>query len=693
MKIYFLLVFSFICTSLFSQNIPVTKKVSSTLQKHDLKIQDDYSWLQNLNSEEVTSWVNAQNSATNAKFDEINVSKIASKIKEYDFLSTNSLPVKKGKYFYSMYRMDKNQPASLFYRKSLNDNSVEIVNPFKIYKDNNAVLNSYYPSKNATYIAYEISLNGSDRKEIRFSNINKKEVLKDIIKDSKFTNIAWYQDKGVFYKKNSNKNVMAKDSTYQLYYHAIGTTQEEDKLVYDVTKSESTISFFTTNNKLFIIEKSRDELKKSFYFINLENDNYEKEVILENDISGFNLLECNNNKIYFSTKDYDWGEVRCFDINNKSEVKIVIPQIYNNLLVDTSFYNNYIICKYKTVDKYYLRVYDIDGNFIRKFDAPESMDFMVRFFDSDTNVLYVTFFSHVISAQNFKLNLKTGEVDQFYNEFIRPLPILFPLNHFITKKITFKSRDNKDVPITIIYKKDLILDGNNPTLLKSYGGFGSISGPNYDTGLLYFLEKGGVYAFAEIRGGGEKGLKWHKDGMRLKKMNSFNDFIDASEFLIKEKYTSPDKLAITGGSYGGLVVGVAMTQRPELYKVAVPKMGVFDMLTFSEYSVGKYHLDEFGNPENKTDFTNLLSYSPYQKVKEEINYPTTLIITGENDDRVPPFNSYKFAAALQNRTAQKNSVFLKTLENSGHSGKISTYQNRVNESAEFYGFLLYYLNK
>jgi prolyl oligopeptidase len=429
------------------------------------------------------------------------------------------------------------------------------------------------------------------------------------------------------------------------------------------------------------------------YFINLEKDTFEREIIFENDTTGFTYLGYQNNKIYISTKEYEWGEVRSFEIKNKTDIKEVIPQIYNNLLVGCYFYDNYIICKHKTLNRYYLRVYDIDGNFIRKFDAPENMNFSVRFYNSETKDLFVTFFSEVISAQNFKLNIDTGEIRNFYNDFIRPLPTIFPLNYFITKKITFKSRDNKDVPITIIHKKNIVLDGTNPTLLKAYGGFGVVSGSNYNTGLLYFLEQGGIYAFAEIRGGGEKGLKWHKDAVGLKKMNSFNDFIDASEFLINEKYTSPDKLAISGGSYGGLVVGVAITQRPDLYKVAIPEMGVFDMLTYSEYSVGKFHLDEFGDPEKKPDFNYLLGYSPYNKVKEDVNYPTTLLITGENDDRVPPFNSYKFAAALQNRTAQKNPVFLKTLGNSGHYGKNSTYQSRINESAEFYGFLLYYLTK
>ncbi|WP_298136093.1 prolyl oligopeptidase family serine peptidase [Flavobacterium sp.] len=691
MKRFLLFYLILVTTSAFSQNIPVTKKVSSTFEKHDLKINDDYSWLENLKSEEVSNWVNAQNAYTNTAFEKINIAKIATKIKEYNFLSSNSLPIKIGKYFYANYRKDKSQPASLYFRKSLNENAIELINPFKIYKDENVILDNFYPSKNSSLIAYKVSIDGSDRMEIRFSNIDTREVLKDILKDSKFSNVAWHNDKGVFYKKNSNKNVIAKDSTYQLYYHKIGTNQTDDQLIYDVSEKGSYIDFFTTKNRLFITETSKDELSKSMYFINLNDESFTKEIIYENDTTGFTYLGYLDNKIYISTKEYDWGEVRCFDIKNKTEIKQIIPQIYNNLLVGTYFYENYIVCKYKTIESYFLRVYDANGNFIRKFDSPESMNFSIRFFDSETKDLYVTFYSHVISAQNFKLNFETGEVRHFYNDYIKPLPTIFPLNHFITKKITFKSRDNKDVPITIIHKKDLVLDGTNPTLLKAYGGFGSVSSPGFDTGLLYFLDQGGVYAFAEIRGGGEKGLKWHQDGKASKKMNSFNDFIDASEFLIKEKYTSPNKLAITGGSYGGLVVGVAITQRPELYKVAIPKMGVFDMLTYSDYSVGKYHLDEFGDPNNKTDFNYLLNYSPYNNLKESVNYPTTLIITSENDDRVPPFNSYKFTAALQNRENQKNPIFLKTLSNSGHYGKVSTYQNRINETAEFYGFLLYYL--
>ncbi|MGK4566599.1 prolyl oligopeptidase family serine peptidase [Flavobacterium sp. 3HN19-14] len=211
--------------------------------------------------------------------------------------------------------------------------------------------------------------------------------------------------------------------------------------------------------------------------------------------------------------------------------------------------------------------------------------------------------------------------------------------------------------------------------------------------MLYFLDKGGVFAYAEIRGGGEKGLEWHHEGMGLKKINTFTDFIDAAEYLISEKYTSPAKLAITGASQGGLLVGAAVTMRPDLFKVAIPKVGVYDMAKFDQYTVGNYHLDEYGNPDIPAEFKSLLAYSPYHNVKEDVNYPVMLVITSENDDRVPPIYSYKFTARLQDRTAQKNPIYLETRSDSGHYGKVANYSDRIEQAAEFYSFLLYHLNQ
>ena len=689
----YLFILLFVTANIFSQQKIETKKVSSTLSKHGITLQDDYAWLENTSDKDVADWVNLQNSVSEEKLSELVKNyNFSFKIKDYDYLSTNGLPSKKGKYFYNFYRIEKNKPSVLYYRENLNDLAKPLVDPFDVYKDANVVLSGYFPSKNSRYLAFKISPNGSDRQEIKFKDFANKKYLDDVLTDIKFSNVAWNDDKGVFYKKNSNKEFFAKDSTYQLYYHKIGDIQSKDQLVFDTSNTKSNFSFFTKQNKLFIVETSEDETTKNYYYSTIENESFQFKNFIKDDKSNLELLNIINDKFYFSDEKYSWGNISYFDINNRTENTILIPQVYSHLLVGATFLENYIICKYDNMGKYYMSIHDYTGKFIRKFEAPHNMDFQIRFYDEKTNELFVTFYSYTISSLNYKLNITTGANDIYFNDFIQPKPTLFPFNYFETKTITYKSRDNKDIPIVIIHKKGIELNGNNPTLLRVYGGFGSVSSPNYDTGLLHFLEKGGVYAFAKVRGGGEKGKNWHKEGKGLKKINSINDFVDAAEFLIREKYTNPNKLAINGGSHGGLVVGAAMTQRPDLFKVVISEMGRLDMATLDKYTSGIHHFDEYGNPNNKEEFQSLISYSPYHTIKEDINYPTCLIITSENDDRVPPFQSYKFAARLQNRTAQKNPIYLKVNKTAGHSGNISSYEKRVKQQSEFYSFIWEYLN-
>lgn len=689
----YLFLLLFVSITVFSQHKVETKKVSTTLSKHGITIQDDYTWLENTSNKEVIDWITLQNNVSEQKLTEVVKNhNFSFKIKDYDYLSTYSLPSKNGKYFYNTYRIDKNKPGVLYYRESLNDLGKPLVDPYDVYKDANVVLLGYYPSKNSKYLAFRISPNGSDRHEIKFRDFVNKKYLNDVLTDIKFSSVAWNGDKGVFYKKNSNKEFFARDSTYQLFYHKIGDVQSKDQLVFDTSNTKSNFSFFTKKNKLYISEVSEDETTKNYYYTELDNEQFDFKNFVKDDKTNFEYLNIIADKFYFSDEKYPWGNVSYFDINNRSESTILIPQVYSHLLIGATFLDNYIICKYNNMGKYYMSIYDYTGKFIRKFEAPHSMDFQIRFYDEKTNELFVTFYSYTIPSLNYKLNITTGANDIYFNEFIQPKPTLFPFNYFETKIITYKSRDNKDIPIVIIHKKGIELNGNNPTLLKAYGGFGSISSPTYDTGLLHFLEKGGVYAYAQIRGGGEKGKNWHKEGKGLKKINSINDFVDAAEFLMSEKYTNPNKIAITGGSNGGLVVGAAMTQRPDLFKVVVANVGVFDMINAQKFTVGKYHLDEYGNADIKEEFNSLLKFSPLHNIKEDVNYPTCLIITSENDDRVPPFHSYKFVAKLQSRSAQKNPIYLKVNKNAGHYGNISNYENRVKKESEFYSFIWEHLN-
>lgn len=689
----------FLFVSLFLVSIanaqgPKTKKVPTKITKHNVSFTDDYAWLENVNSEEVISWVNEQNNYSENHLKEVTkATNFLFKIKDYNYLSTNGLPSKIGKYFYSNYRLDKKKPSVLHYREKLNDIPKPLVDPYAIYKNESVLMSGYYPSQSSKFLAYKISPNGSDRHEIRFVDILKQENLDDVLTNIKFSNVSWNDDKGVFYKKNSNNDFFAKDSTFQLFYHKLGEIQDKDALIFDTSKDESNFSFFVRENKLFIFETNKHETKKSYHYIDLFDPNFKLQEIKINNPDEFSFLYFRDNIVYFTNKKYDWGDVMSFNINNPNEENSIITQIYSHLLVDTDFTKEYIICKYRNLGRNYINIHNYDGSFVRKFEAPAGMNFSVRFLDSKTNELYVTFYSYTLSYLNYKLNIATGDSNVYYNDFIKPKPTLFPLDYFENKTITYKSRDGKDVPITIVHKKGITLDGNNPTLLKAYGGFGVVSSPSYDVGLLHFLEKGGIYAFAEIRGGGEKGKKWHKEGSGLNKMNSFNDFIDAAEFLISEKYTSSNKLAITGASNGGLVVGVAMTQRPDLFKIAVPKVGVMDMVIFEKYTVGEKWNKEYGSTNNKEEFEDLISFSPYHNIKEDINYPITLLITSDNDDRVHPSHTYKFAAKLQNRVAQINPVYLLVNSKTGHSGKFSNYENNVQKEAEFYSFIWEHLNE
>lgn len=660
-------------------------------QESKKEINDEYLYLENSKLDKTINWIEKENDLTSEYLDKIaRKYNFKNKIIDYIDLSTNAMPTKIGSLFFSKYIKDKNTPASLFYRKSLDDTPTELFNVYKIYKNPNTIISNFYPSKNGLKVGLIIDKGGSDLKFTKFVDLNSKKVYDEELKDIKFSNLIWNNDKGVFYKKNSNTNKMEKDSTYTIFYHEIGTKQEEDKIIYNVSDKEKTSYFFSNKFNLYLVEINSENTQKIFSS-SLTNVDFDLKLLCEIKQVN-NIIKIDNSSVIYSSLNSDWGDIRIFNINTKEE-KILIPQMNSYLLESTSFYENYIFCKYKTKERKYLSIYTDQGIFIKKFETPIGMDFDIKFYDSTKKKIYASFYSQILSYYNLILNVETGKISNHYNDYIIQKPNLFPFDYFITKKVTYKSKDSKEIPITIIHKKNTVLNGENPTILEAYGGFGIVSNSNFDPGLLSFLEKGGVYAFAEIRGGGEYGKQWHKNGKGKNKMNCFNDFISAAEFLIQEKYTNPNKLAITGTSHGGLVVGVALTQRPELFKVAIPKMGVFDMLRFDKYTVGHYHTNEFGNPNIAEEANYLAKYSPYHNIKTEINYPTTLIITAENDDRVPPLHSYKFAAKLKNRTAQKNSIYLSVLKDSGHNGKVATRSEFIKDESNFYSFIYEELTK
>ncbi|RZJ68994.1 MAG: S9 family peptidase, partial [Flavobacterium sp.] len=485
------------------------------------------------------------------------------------------------------------------------------------------------------------------------------------------------------------------DSTYRVYYHKLGTDVVDDKLIYDATQKKEQVSFFTSGDGslFFLSVMDQDEKSSETYYADLKNETIELKKLETAFTDDFSMQGYHNGKMFVSTDEANWGDLRYFTLDNPKEVKVIIPQYQNQLLMGSEFYENRIVCKYKNLDGSYLMVFDYDGKLIKKIQTPKGMDVDLAGEDYFAKDVFFTVSSYTIPPILFNLKLSTGEYERYVNSNFTKTTAPFPIDYFTSKTTTYTSRDGALVPITIVYKKGTVLNGNNPTLLEAYGGFGVVTPPSYDNGTVYFLNNGGVYAYAEVRGGGEKGQLWHKNGKGLKKINTVNDFVDAAEYLIKEGYTSPNRLAITGASQGGLLVGSAMVMRPELFKAAIPKVGVFDMAKFHDYTIGRFHYDEYGNPGNKEDFLAMMSYSPYHQIKEDVNYPTTLIITSDNDDRVPPVHSYKFAARLQGRPAQTNPVYLKTRRSSGHYGVTTNADEVLQDESEFYSFLLYHLNK
>lgn len=666
-------------------------KTPVTITRHQMAFTDDYPWLEKMKDPKVNAWVDAQNELFKNHLEQAGkVQSVLKTLKRYDSYTPYPVLFPKGKYYYTTFRKDNRKSPLLQYWLDFHGPASGTIDPNDIYPGENVAIGEIKPSRHSEKLAYCISVNGSDKEEIRFYDLQKQKPCDDVLKDVKFSSPYWNRDKGIFYNRNTNKDQFAQDSTYTLYYHKMGAPQDQDELVFDTSQSKSKIRYATYSDMLFVTETETSGAN-SYYYADLNNEKIVLQKYIDRDSTGFKFLTYRNGRVYFSSKKFDWGEVRSFNLYDRKDEKVVIRQIYMHLLDDAMLFEDYIVCTYRTTAKNYFIVYDYDGNLIRKVDLPEGMDVSISYYDGKKKELFYILYSYVEPVRNFKLNIETGDNRQYADPVRQPKPTLFAVGYFETKATSYKSRDGVDIPITIVYKKGLVRNGNNATLLRAYGGFGSVPGRGYDPGIAYFLENGGVYAYANIRGGGEKGLKWHDDGRGLKKINTFNDFIDAAEFLISEKYTSPEKLAISGGSQGGLLVATALTMRPELFKVAIPQSGIYDMSRYDDYTVGNYHLNEYGNPADAKDYKAMLAYSPYQNIKEDVNYPITLITVSDNDDRIPPFQSYKFAAKLQNRAAQKNPVYIKTSRKSGH-GRKNTYDQRLQDAAEFYSFLLDHLN-
>lgn len=664
---------------------PPSRKVNAYHEYFGSKINDEYQWLENTGSEEVQNWV-AQQNKVSRKY----LNKCVSKNNSFNQVDRYSsikfeYPQKLGKYFFRyMYYSELAVPA-IYMHKKINYDPELLVDPnFISRKDKIHLAGGMAVSSNDEYLAYQFSRNGSDWREIKVISLTGKGNTKDHITGVKYSSFAWLGN-GFYYGTYPIDSKFTSAVNPKIYYHKLGDLQENDRLIYKAKRPTNQLSISVSSDERFFILKEKDEQNG---FINVYYQDNTADLIalrplyykFKHDISFLNNI---GGKLILRTS-YNTNMDYLVKIDPKKPMKWeeITPAYDEAELLYTKPLENKLIAVYQYFNKPVIAVFDYDGNLLKSIDLPNGTSVSGFTGSDDDDELLFDLESYIIPPVIYSFNTRTYEYS-----LVKKTEVAFDLSDYRFDEIEAISIDSTKIPILLIYKNGLQKNGSNPTLLEAYGGFGAIAQPNFDGGLVAFLEKGGVYAFAHIRGGGDFGYKWWEEGRNLNKKNSFSDFIASSEKLIADGYTRPDKLAITGSSNGGLVVAASMIQRPELFKAVVADVGVYDMLRLEKFTIGQFHLDEYGTVTDSIGFTNLHSYSPLHNIKEEINYPACLIITSDNDDRVPPFHSYKFAAKLQGRESQINPIILQVHEQSGHYGGI-TKMDDLHEKADKYGFIM-----
>jgi len=563
------------------------------------------------------------------------------------------------------------------------------LDPNNFSKNGTTSLGAVSFSKNGTKVAYSISEAGSDWRKIIILDAISKEILEDTIKDVKFSSISWYKNEGFYYSsydKPKGSVLSAKTDQHKLYYHHLGTKQKEDKVIFGLEKKRRYVGgYVTENQKFLVISAASSSAGNELYIKDLSNSNSELKTIMDNFDSDNSIIDADDNLLYISTNlNAPNKKVITVDINNlKPEYWVdFIPETENVLSVTTG--SNFFFADYMIDAISQVKQYDKKGKLIREIELPgigTASGFSGR---REDEKLYFTFSNYTTPSSIYSFNPKKGS-----KVLYKKSKIDFDSEDYETKQVFFTSKDGTKVPMFISYKKGMEFNGKTPTILYGYGGFNVSLTPSFSIIKAIWMEQGGIYAVANLRGGGEYGKDWHDAGTQMKKQNVFDDFIAAGEYLIDKKYTSSDYLAIFGGSNGGLLVGATMTQRPDLAKVAIPAVGVLDMLRYHKFTSGAGWAYDYGTSEqSKEMFHYLKGYSPLHNVKEGVQYPATLITTGDHDDRVVPAHSFKYAAELQAKQTGDNPVLIRIETNAGH-GAGTPVSKTIDLYTDIFSFILF----
>ena len=668
---------------------------------HGIEVRDPYRWLEDPDSEATKAWVTAQNQVTAAYLSQIpNREGIKSRLTQLWNYEKYSSPFKKGetsgsrlrgRYFY--FKNDGLQNQDVLYTlESLDAEPSVLLDPNTFSEDGTVALSGIAISDNGQYLAYGLSTAGSDWIEYFVKDVVTGEQLSDHLKWIKFSGASWTKDRqGFFYSRYAEPNEATKleDVNYfqELYYHRLGTEQAEDILIYQ-RRDQKEWGFageVTEDGKYLVISvwKGTDS-KNLVFYKNLSQPESEVIELIDEFEASYDVIDNDGDRFLVQTDlDAPRGRVIAIDLQQpqKDHWQEIIPQSPETL-TGVGLLNNQFVTNYLKDARSQIKIFDLDGLFIREVELPgigSAGGFAGK--RADTTTFY-TFTSFTTPATIYSYDMVTGE-----NKIFRQPQVDFNSEDYVTEQVFCPSKDGTVIPLFITYKKGIKLDGNNPCYLYGYGGFNVSLTPSFSVSNLVWLEMGGIYVMANLRGGGEYGEAWHQAGMKERKQNVFDDFISAATWLIEQNYTSNTRLAIAGGSNGGLLVGACMNQRPDLFAAALPAVGVMDMLRFHKFTIGWAWCAEYGNPDNETDFPTLYSYSPLHNLKPGTAYPATMITTADHDDRVVPAHSFKFAAALQAAHEGKNPVLIRIETKAGHgAGKPTT--KIIEEVADKWAFLV-----
>ena len=699
-NIYVKLIGLIIIISLLHQFVPTPLKYPKTEKSlniidiyHGQSIEDKYRWLEDDNSKKTKAWVQKQNAFTNRYFRKIPFrKKIEKRLTELWDYPTLSMPFIKGEKVYFYKNNGLQNQSVLYVKKNINDSDSSafvVIDPNKLSNDGTVALSGIYFSNDNKYLGYSISKSGSDWREFYVKDLSTGKDLKDHLKWIKFSGMSWSGD-GFYYntfpKPEEGKELSQSNQSSKIYYHKLGTRQENDKIIFsDINNPKiSPYPSTTSDGRFLIIYRTKGTYGNSLMVKDLKYPESKLITIVDDYDSEISIIDHIDGKLVAITdRDAPKKKVVLIDPASPKERlwQIIIPE-NNNVLTSINIINEKLIAHYMVDIISEWVIFDLDGNRVNQVNLPGPGISYGFGGDKTQSFTWYRFESlvHPPTIYIYDFNANTSNV--YYKSKAR-----FDKDMYTMKQDFYQSKDGTRVSIFLAYNKNLVLDGMRPTLLYGYGGFNSSVKPYFNKTIPIILENDGVYAIANIRGGGEYGQEWHEAGMLDKKQNVFDDFISASQFLITEGYTSPDRLAIRGGSNGGTLIGAVINQKPNLFRVAFPEVGVMDMLRYEKFTIGWAWAVEYGTVKNESDFINLLTYSPLHNIKQQ-TYPSVLIYTADHDDRVVPAHSFKYAAKLQQNQISDDPVLIRIGTSTGHGAGKST-KKRIKEYAEKWAFMFY----